>query len=110
MSLFLPRIDAQEIHTGTRSRALPDTHRRARLSIPQLLRLWRARHRHRQGTDADVCARLKRRPRTSRPGRARSPQMALAKVEPAVAGARRGLASQYPRPTLMWRQLNGVAS
>ena len=48
MSLFLPRIDAQEIHTGTRSRALPDTHRRARLSIPQLLRLWRARRRHRQ--------------------------------------------------------------
>ena len=48
MSLFLPRIDAQEIHTGTRSRALPATRPRARLGILQLLRLWRARHRHRQ--------------------------------------------------------------
>jgi uncharacterized protein YjiS (DUF1127 family) len=48
MSLFLPRIDAQEIHTGTRSRALPETRPRARLGILQLLRLWRARHRHRQ--------------------------------------------------------------
>ena len=48
MSLFLPRIDAQEIHTGTRSRALPETRPRARLGILQLLRLWCARHRHRQ--------------------------------------------------------------
>ena len=48
MSLFLPWIHAQEIHTGTRSRALPETRPRARLGILQLLRLWCARHRHRQ--------------------------------------------------------------
>jgi uncharacterized protein YjiS (DUF1127 family) len=48
MSLFLPRIDAQEIRTGTLSRALPETRPRARLGILQLLRLWSARHRHRQ--------------------------------------------------------------
>jgi uncharacterized protein YjiS (DUF1127 family) len=48
MSLFPPRIDAQEIHTGTLSRTLPETRPRARLGILQLLRLWRARHHHRQ--------------------------------------------------------------
>ena len=48
MSLFLPRIDAQEIHTGTLSRDLPETLPRTRLGIFQLLRLWRARHRYRQ--------------------------------------------------------------
>ena len=48
MSLFLPRIDAQEIQTGTLSRDLPETLPRALLGIFQLLCLWRARHRYRQ--------------------------------------------------------------
>ena len=48
MSLFLPEIDAQENHTGTLSRVLPETRPRTRLDFLQLLRLWRARHRHRQ--------------------------------------------------------------
>ena len=39
-----------------------------------------------------------------------NPQMALAKVEFAVAGARRGLASQDPGPTLMSRQRSALRS
>jgi uncharacterized protein YjiS (DUF1127 family) len=48
MSLYLPRIHAQESHTGTLDQVLPETQPRARLDILQLLRLWRGRHRHRQ--------------------------------------------------------------
>jgi len=48
MSLFVSRIDAQKNHTRTLSHALPETRPRARLGILQVLRLWRARHRHRQ--------------------------------------------------------------
>jgi uncharacterized protein YjiS (DUF1127 family) len=48
MSLFLPRIDAQENHDGPFNEILPKTRQGARLDILQLLRLWRARHRHRQ--------------------------------------------------------------
>jgi len=60
MSLFLPRIDAQEIQTGTLSRDLPETLPRALLGIFQLLCLWRARHRYRQELmQMFVCARLK---------------------------------------------------
>jgi hypothetical protein len=47
MSLFLPRIDAQENHDGPFNEILPKTRQGARLDILQLLRLWRARHRHR---------------------------------------------------------------
>jgi uncharacterized protein YjiS (DUF1127 family) len=48
MSLFLPRIGAQEKHTGTLNSVLPKTRPGARLHLLQVLRLWRARHRHRQ--------------------------------------------------------------
>ena len=48
MSLVQPRIDAQESHTATINQVLPKTWPRARLNILLLLRLWRARHRHRQ--------------------------------------------------------------
>ena len=48
MSLVLPRIDAQENHTGTRNHIVPRTRPRARLNMLRQLRLWRARHRHRQ--------------------------------------------------------------
>src|SRR5215471_12495705 len=48
MSLLLPRTGGQENHTGTLNHVLPETRPRARLDILQLLRLWRARHRHRQ--------------------------------------------------------------
>ena len=43
-----PGSTRSEIHTGTPSRALPETRPRARLGVLQLLRLWRARRRHRQ--------------------------------------------------------------
>jgi uncharacterized protein YjiS (DUF1127 family) len=48
MSLFLPRIDAHENHTGPLDQALPQIHSWACLDILRLLRLWRARQRHRR--------------------------------------------------------------
>ena len=48
MPLFLPRIGAQENHTRTLNHVLAETRPRPRLDLPQLLRLWRARHHHRQ--------------------------------------------------------------
>ena len=48
MSLFLSRIDAEQNHTGRLHHVLTETPPRARLGIRQLLRLWHARHRHRQ--------------------------------------------------------------
>ena len=48
MSLFLPRIDAQENHTGPLNQILPEIRPGARLGIVRLVRLWCARHRHRQ--------------------------------------------------------------
>jgi uncharacterized protein YjiS (DUF1127 family) len=48
MSLLLTRIATTENHTETLNRVLSETRPRARLGVLQLLRLWRARHRHRQ--------------------------------------------------------------
>ena len=48
MSILLPRIDEQQGHTGPLNRVLLEARLQARLGILELLRLWRARHRHRQ--------------------------------------------------------------
>ena len=48
MSVFLPKIDEQQGHTGPLNHVLLEARPQARLGILELLRLWRARHRHRQ--------------------------------------------------------------
>jgi len=81
------RVAGYELPTA-RSKSARETRTGARLGILQLLRLWRA---------SSTPAGLERRPCSTRLGRIRGPQMALAEMEPAMERARRSAASCEPR-------------
>jgi len=89
------RVAGYELPTA-RSKSARETRTGARLGILQLLRLWRASSTP-AGIGGDVQAGLERRPCSTRLGRIRGPQMALAEMEPAMERARRSAASCEPR-------------